>query len=375
MEALGTLASGIAHDFNNLLLAIMGNAELLEHSTGDAASVRKSVDGIRDAAIRARGIVQQILTFGRRSTVRQDPVQLSRILSEVKGVLEHLESDKHRITLDPVPTTLMVPGDASQLHQVFLNLVKNGLDALAESGGAVRIACDVVATPAVPSGSRPTVRITVSDTGSGIPPEVREHIFEPFFTTKGPGRGTGLGLSIVHGIVTSHGGEVGVASVVGAGTTVTVDLPLVRGVPGQAESEPVITSENRQLLLVDDDPSVLAVLVGLVESFGYSARAYDNVDDLLKELERASSDYFAVLTDLRIGARSGEEVVRAVRALSNPPRVFLLSGGLLSQEEFDVDGVPVAVIGKPFSRRELLEALNDPSYQLHTHRQTVQQSK
>jgi len=235
MEAIGTLAGGIAHDFNNILTAILGYTELALNAIHQDSASWRYLQEVRKAGQRAKTLVQQILTFSRRTEQARTPVQLPRLVEEALALLRaSLPSTiaiRHHISQD-AGTVL---ADPTQLQQVLLNLCANAEYAMRETGGLLEIRLEPVEVdapvtaqhPELPAGSY--VRITVTDTGHGMTPDVVERIFEPFFTTKRPGEGTGRGLALVHGIVASHGGGVTVASVVGQGPIFTVYLPRTAG--------------------------------------------------------------------------------------------------------------------------------------------------
>ena len=231
MQAIGTLAGGIAHDFNNILAAIIGYTELAHINVARDSEPAKYLNGVLKAADRAKNLVQQILSFSRKSELERKPVQLHHI---VKEALKLLRSS--------IPTTIefsqiitesndMVIADPTQIHQVIMNLCTNAAQAMQEEGGVLEIRLaplkldqeDIKAYDAINPGQY--IRLTVSDTGSGIDPHIIDRIFEPFFTTKEVGKGTGMGLSVVHGIVKSHGGAITVYSEPGRGTTFNVLLP------------------------------------------------------------------------------------------------------------------------------------------------------
>jgi signal transduction histidine kinase len=231
MEAIGTLAGGIAHDFNNMLAAILGYTELVFDEIPQDSPAWRYLQEVYKAGQRAKTLVQQILTFSRRMEQARTPVQLAPLVEEALVLLR--ASLPSTIAMHPsiMQDAGTVLADPTQLQQVLLHLGTNAAHAMRAAGGRLEIRVEAVevdergtAQPLeLPAG--PYVCLTVTDTGQGMPPEVIERIFEPFFTTKGPGEGTGMGLALVHGIVTSHGGAVTVASSVGQGTTVTIYLP------------------------------------------------------------------------------------------------------------------------------------------------------
>ena len=231
MEALGTLAGGIAHDFNNMLAAILGYAELMQEEIPVGSSARAWLQRVLTASLRAKALVQQILAFSRRTPVTRTPVSLTAVVRETLPFLRALLPST--IVMEDQLTTEATPvlADATQMQQILLNLGTNARDAMGDMGGRLAIHLAVVEVDAAGAALHPAlhtgayVRLTMQDSGSGIPPDTLARLFEPFFTTKEVGHGTGLGLSVVHGIVADHGGTILVESTVGQGTTFTIYFP------------------------------------------------------------------------------------------------------------------------------------------------------
>jgi PAS domain S-box-containing protein len=235
LEALGTLAGGIAHDFNNMLAAITGYTELLQDEIPVGSRAGTWLQRVLTASLRAKALVQQILAFSRRTPVTRTPVSLAAVLRETLPFLRALLPSTMEMEAHLTAEATLVLADATQMQQILLNLGANARDAMGDTGGRLTIHLEVVEVdaafaathPALPAG--PYVRLTMRDSGAGIPPEVLARIFEPFFTTKEVGHGTGLGLAVVHGIVEHHGGTILVESTLGQGTTFTIYLPRLAG--------------------------------------------------------------------------------------------------------------------------------------------------
>jgi two-component system, cell cycle sensor histidine kinase and response regulator CckA len=238
LESLGQLAAGVAHDFNNILTAILGHASIaqdtietgVENGTVDAAlaaSLRKSLDGVVRAGTRAARLISQLLAFGRPDLAKPESVDVNEFLDEIETLLEPLLSSRIEIVKDRDDDLWQVFVDSGQLGQIVLNLAVNSRDAMPEGGKlALRTRNHVDAgTGALEPGCY--VRLTIADTGHGIPADVLEHALDPFFTTKPVGQGTGLGLATVYSIVHQYGGELVISSTVGEGTTIDVYLPAV----------------------------------------------------------------------------------------------------------------------------------------------------
>ena len=233
MEAMGTMAGGIAHDFNNLLAPILGYVELLLADAPPQSAQREDLEQVHRAALRAKDVVRQILSYSRKAAPAFATVDLAPLVREALSLLGTSLPANIEIRSHVEPDTA-VRGDAVQLHQVVMNLGTNAIHAMRETGGVLEVRLETVVPDAALAAAHPgldtgrAVRITVRDTGHGMDSATLERLFEPFFTTKPPGEGTGLGMAIVHGIVAEHGGAITVASAPGAGTRLDIYLPASR---------------------------------------------------------------------------------------------------------------------------------------------------
>jgi two-component system, cell cycle sensor histidine kinase and response regulator CckA len=231
MEALGTLAAGIAHDFNNILAAILGYTELAQIAIPTDQPQWFLLQRVLTASLRAKALVQQILAFSRSTPVGWTPVSLAAVVRETLPFLRALLPSTIAMEDHLTPEATLVLANATQLQQIIMNLGANAGDAMRDTGGLLEVHLEVVEVDAAfaathpPLHAGPYVRLTMRDSGSGIPPDVLARIYEPFFTTKEVGHGTGLGLSVVHGIVANHHGSILVESTLGQGTTFTLYLP------------------------------------------------------------------------------------------------------------------------------------------------------
>jgi two-component system cell cycle sensor histidine kinase/response regulator CckA len=231
MEALGTLAGGIAHDFNNILAVVLGYTELAQGEVPLASPVQFLLQQVLTAGLRAKTLVQQILAFSRSTPAERTPVSLAVMLREtlpfLRAVLPATIALEEHLTSE----ASLVLADATQMPQIVMNLGVNAAYAMRDTGGSLAIRLEAVEVDAAFAATHvalrpgPYVRLTVRDSGPGIPPDVVERMYEPFFTTKAAGQGTGLGLSVVHGIVENHGGTILVESTLGQGSTFTIYLP------------------------------------------------------------------------------------------------------------------------------------------------------
>ena len=349
LEVIGTLAGGIAHDFNNLLTPILGYASLLMDSPL-AADDKTKLSAILTAAQRARMVVQQILTFSRQQDTipARTAIDISEVIEEAAtlmrasipaGIAMHTEFlSQPKAVIDP-----------NQLHQVIVNLCTNAAQAVASDDGtiSVRVSNLLAEDQRIPAhlNDEAYVCIEVADNGSGMPREVMNHIFEPFFTTKGVGEGSGLGLSVVHGIVTSHCGEITVESEESRGTNVRVLLPLAE------QSSPQHPAPAPRIMLVDDDTSVLRVTQELLETHGFRVATFDQPTLALNALAADPTAWDVLITDHNMPAMTGAELARAVRAHRPEIPIILITGFADSAAE-EMEGIDHKVM-KPLTGREL----------------------
>jgi signal transduction histidine kinase/DNA-binding LacI/PurR family transcriptional regulator/ActR/RegA family two-component response regulator len=369
MEAIGQLAGGIAHDFNNLLTPIIGCTDLLLSSLDDPAQ-RGRVELIGSAAQRGAALTRQLLAFSCRQIMQPIVLDLNAVVEETRALLGHVLGSDVELSMD-LYGPVHVEVDRSQLEQVVINLAMNARDAMPAGGnlslatGSVSIEASAADAPALPPGDYAT--LTVRDSGTGISDDVRPHIFEPFFTTKKDGKGSGLGLATVYGILKQIGGDIGVESSPGAGSTFTVYLPRVAAPaaegavaarPEQADRDAVPHVET--VLLAEDEATVRQFMRELLETYGYSViEAADGVEAL--ELCRRHGDEIdALVTDLTMPNMNGKELLEAV-ARERPDIAVLCMSGYAQESIFDkyVISPNVAFLAKPFSGQALVEKLRD----------------
>ncbi len=372
MDAIGRLAGGVAHDFNNLLTVISGYSELLLHELPSEDPLREAVLAMRDTGERAAALTSQLLAFSRGQVVSAAMLDLNAVVGDFARMLRRLIGNDVNLVLRLAGAPGPVVADARQLEQVVMNLVVNARDAM-PGGGTLVIETDEVVfgddgllPPAAVEPGR-YVRLSVSDTGTGMSAEVRPRIFEPFFTTKQPGKGTGLGLSTVYGIVKQAGGHVDVYSEPGQGSVFRVYLPWagdqsasVAGT-GAAVSNP---RGNEDVLVAEDDPAVRDIIVHVLSTHGYRVTPVGSGDAALAHVETGAS-VDLVVTDVMMPGMSGPELVDAINERRPGVRVLYLSG--YTEETSARTGMRpahVAFLQKPFSFSALLtkarEVLQEP---------------
>jgi two-component system cell cycle sensor histidine kinase/response regulator CckA len=370
MRAVGQLAGGVAHDFNNVLTAIIGHCDLMlmRHSPGD--SDYDDIQQIKANSNRAASLTRQLLAFSRQQTLRPQVLQLPDVISEVSNLLKRLLGEtvtlvtKHGRNLGPVRA------DPGQLEQVVVNLAVNAKDAIGLSGGKLTIetlsvtALDVrrMNSELLPIADYTALRLT--DTGTGIPPDILPKIFEPFFTTKDIGKGTGLGLSTVYGIVKQSGGYIFADSRPGRGATFTIYFPVhAEGVPVQAARMQAIDKPGDlwgtgTILLVEDEDMVRAVAERALTRQGYTVLTAENGEAAL-ELIASSDRPDLLISDVVMPTMDGPTMVARVRRRYPDLPILFMSGYAEEQLRRSIDLDHVAFLPKPFSVQQLAEAARD----------------
>lgn len=373
LEAIGTLAGGIAHDFNNILGAIIGYTELAQEDIAAEHRSRKRLQEVLKAGHRAKELVQQILAFSRQSVPERKPVAIALIIKEALKLLRatlpatiqirtELDTKHDRVVADPV-----------QVHQVLMNLCTNAAHAMHEKGGTLTVGLNeltITEEDAARTGSLPTgayLKLSVRDTGHGMEKAVQDRIFDPFFTTKPLGEGTGLGLSVVHGIVTSHGGQISVSSEPGAGTTFEIVLPQTTNVVEMAQqNRPDLPRGTERVLLIDDEEPLANLLRERLERFGYKVVAETDSLRALQLFQAAPASFDIVLSDQTMPGMTGVELAKRIRRVRNDLPIFLFTGYSEALREDDVQTISLCqVVLKPVDLQALHAAIRRVLNQKH----------
>ncbi|HEX6792070.1 MAG TPA: ATP-binding protein [Candidatus Krumholzibacteria bacterium] len=365
MEMVGTLAGGIAHDFNNILSPILGYSELALTDLPEGQRARADIEQVMKAARRARDLVEQILIFSRRSDQVKRPVQLHLVINEALGLIRSMIPANIEISQNIEARGDTVLADASQMHQVVMNLAMNAIYAMRKSGGVLRVelGCrDVDDATAKSLGLHPGAYVVLSviDQGEGMDEATIGRVFEPFFTTKRPGEGTGLGLSVVHGIVLSHRGGIEVKSRPNEGATFRAYFPFVTALEAKPEESP--GGEPRRgggrVLVVDDEPAIVALLERILEANGYEVVSFTSSEEALSEFQRAPGAFNAVITDQAMPRMNGTELAAAVRRAGSAVPVLLMTGFVDRASNRDLGRDIAGVIPKPFDAATITRVLH-----------------
>ena len=360
LESMGTLAGGIAHDFNNILGAILGYGEMAQRGAPKGSRLARDLDNIMLAGERGRALVDRVLAFSRSAVGERVPVHVEAVVREV------LDQVMARVP----PNVAVLPklragraailGDATQVHQVVANLMSNAIQAMPD-GGMLRLelAAERVDTyrSATIGGlaAGEYVVLTVSDSGTGIAPEIADRIFDPFFTTKEVGTGTGLGLALVHGIVIDLGGAIDVVSRPGAGATFVVYLPRSGQAPEAADdaAQELPRGEGQRVLVVDDEEPLMQLATRTLEELGYAPTGFTSSSAALAAFRADPQRFDALVTDERMPGMSGSTLINEVRGIRGSIRVVLMSGYLGTAATQEAD----EVLQKPLSARALAASL------------------
>ena len=369
MEAIGTLAGGIAHDFNNILSSVLGFAELAKLDLPEGAAESKDcLDQVIKAGLRAKDLVQHILTFSRRTESEKYPLQMPPLVKEVGKLLHSTLPASIEVRFDIENENLFVLGDPSQIHQILMNLCVNAVHAMTDDGGVLtiglqRVPAELSASPAL-EGLAPGeyVEITVSDTGPGIPAEIMDWIFDPFFTTKPRGKGTGMGLSVVHGIIKSMDGAIQVESDPGRETVFRVILPLhAESVAdaGDQQSQSLPKGKGR-ILFVDNEKEITIAISQLLRKIGYDVDTETDGLAAVEKLTAQTAAYDLVITDLDMPGISGIELSKQVRKIWTDIPIILCTGFSREFTRAELDEIGLySMIRKPVIVSELAAAVSE----------------
>jgi PAS domain S-box-containing protein len=366
LEAIGSLASGVAHDMNNILAPMLMAAGMLKEKLPSARD-REILALVESGALRGASIIRQLLTFSSGIEGARANVQMRHLLKEMESLMRETFPRSIKIAQN-IPNGLWtVLADATQMHQVIMNLCVNARDAMPE-GGSLTVSAeniqldDAHAQAHALAKPGPYVMVTVADTGTGIAPEIIQRVFDPFFTTKGIGKGTGLGLSTVSGIVKSHGGFITVDSEPGRGTAFKVYLPATgstESVKKVASMSPIPSGNEALILVVDDESSILLATESVLKKYDYRVLTAGSGEEAIKLFIQYSDSVGLVLTDIMMPGIGGVELIRSLRIIKPDIKVIATSG----LEQIDNPGAYTAlgvteILSKPCMTAVLLKAVH-----------------
>jgi two-component system, cell cycle sensor histidine kinase and response regulator CckA len=362
MESIGRLAGGIAHDFNNLLTVILNYTGFAVDEMAGEAPSRAHLAEVSKAAERAATLTRQLLAFSRKQVMQPQVLDLNKIIAGMEGMLRSLLGEDLVLSVVPAMGLAHVMADPGQVEQVVMNLAVNARDAMANGG---RLTIETANTEVDEAGARsfpglrpgPHVRLTVTDTGTGMDEKTRTQLFEPFFTTKRTGKGTGLGLATVYGIVRQSEGAIGVRSEPGEGTTFTVLLPRelsVTPTPVRTATVPAQPAGAETILVVEDEAAVRKLVERILRSTGYTVLTAASGAEALQVCQQQQGAVHLVLTDVIMPEMGGRDLAGHLKQLYSHMRVVFMSG--YTREAIQDRGVlepGMHFIGKPFSPAEL----------------------
>ncbi|MGC4074028.1 MAG: transporter substrate-binding domain-containing protein [Nibricoccus sp.] len=336
LEALGTLAGGVAHDFNNILTSILGNTDIAGLDLPPGSSVHAQLDEIRAASERARQLVRQILTFTRQTESRIEVISITPLIDECLRFIRASVRSSITIRHQPASDSPQIEADATQIHQVVMNLCTNAVHAMGDSAGTLEITEDTLTVTPEIVAQHPQLyagdfmRVAIRDSGCGMTPEILQRMFEPFFTTKAPGQGTGLGLAVVHGIMQNHRGAITVYSKPGQGTLFHLYFPrtarTVSSDNAASSTHGTLNGRGQRILFVDDEQPIVRAASHLLTRLGYAVSAHHEVMSALAEFEKNSGSVALVITDLTMPKMTGLEFIQRIRAARPGLPVILISG-------------------------------------------------
>lgn len=366
MEAIGRFSGGIAHDFNNILAAVSGNARISIDELPPGHPVRGYLVEIEHAVTRARDLVRRLLTFTRHEESVRQPIELPVVIEEAVKMLRPLLPAMIEIRSHCAEKVPRVNADATQIHQIIMNLGTNAMHAMGHTGGVLELNLECVTLDAIQAKLAPElyegrfVRLTVRDSGCGMDQTTTERIFEPFFTTKGVGEGTGLGLSMVHGIMKSHQGAITVYSQPGRGTVFRLYFPALDSTVEKKPSTPppLPHGHGEHIIYVDDEKALVIVSIKILEKIGYKVSGFTNPMEALGCFRARPHAYDAVISDYSMPGMTGLALVKTMREIRPDFPAALASGYVREQDTEEAQKIGVRhFIAKPTTVDELASVL------------------
>ncbi len=369
MEAIGTLAGGIAHDFNNILAAILGYTEIAKESLSPGSKISPILDQVMTAGIRAKDLVKQILAFSRQSEQERKPIQIHHIVKEALKLLRSSIPTTIEIREDIDHKSGIVLSDATQIHQITMNLCTNAYHAIGTGGGVmtvtlrpIKVEEDDFKIKILQLSPGDYVELMVSDTGTGMNIKTTEKIFDPYFTTKKKGEGTGLGLAVVHGIVKSYNGHISVYSELGKGTTFRVYLPRIFTDVVYEDVEKIknYPTGTERVFIVDDEEVLVDMTKRILASLGYTVTGVTSSSRALQMFRQAYDNIDLVITDMYMPEMDGVQLIEKIRHIKPDIPIILCTGftDVIDEEKALVLGIK-KILMKPILKKELATAVRE----------------
>ena len=365
MESIGNLAGGIAHDFNNILFPIVGMAELLLEDLPSGSPERENTEEILRAGMRGSDLVKQILAFSRQSEHQMVPTRIQNILREVLKLSRATIPAYIEIQQDIQNDCGMVRADATQIHQVAMNIITNAFHAMEDRGGKLTVRLcetEIKALEERYANLSPGIyaHISISDTGHGMPSDLIKKIFDPYFTTKEQGKGTGLGLAVVHGIVKEHNGDIKVVSEIGEGSIFNVYLPLMEK-PDQLHISKItkkLEKGHERILLVDDEEPIAKLEKQILERLGYKVTILFNGLEALELFKAKPQAFDLIISDMSMPNISGDELSAKMKSIRSDIPVILCTGFSERIKDRSIDELGInGMLMKPVSKTDLAQCI------------------
>ncbi|MCP3924154.1 MAG: PAS domain S-box protein [Desulfobacterales bacterium] len=334
MEAIGTLAGGISHDFNNILSAIFGYIQLSINNLDNKSKLTGYLENMQKAGIRAKDLIQQILTFSRHENPDKEPLDLAVIISEVLGLIRAAIPSNITITSEINKKIKLIDGNQTQIHQVLFNLCTNAVHAIGRKKGEIKIKLNHFTLPDFQKkviDPATFIKLIISDNGCGMDTKTQSRMFDPYYTTRGTGEGSGMGLATVHGIIENHKGIISIKSGIGVGTDFEIMFPM-------SHSSEMFVNINSQsvkrgdehILLVDDEETIIESVKELIEELGYKVTAMQNPQDALEVFKKNPNDFDLIITDKTMPEISGDQLAYEMLNVRKIP--IIICSGFMNQQ-------------------------------------------
>ncbi len=361
MESIGTLAGGIAHDFNNILYMITGNAELAMEDIPEWNPVHANLKEIKDAGLRAAGIVKKLLNFSRKADVEKKSIGAITVIKDSIKFLRSTIPTTIEIRKNLPEKDVAILADPIQINQVMMNICTNASQGMETSGGVLEIIAKAVNLDEDAVAEYPDLtpneylKITVNDTGPGVDHKIIDRIFDPYFTTKEVGKGTGMGLAVVHGIVKNHGGAITVASQPGKETTFTILFPVVAAEPViEVKPSDEIPHGNETILFVDDEESIVKMNGQMLERLGYKVETKTSPTEALELFQSNPARFDLIISDMTMPQMTGIELSSKIKEVHTNVPVIICTGhnSLIDVEKAKILGIDGYIL-KPIVKKDI----------------------